>query len=37
MKYHVEVRSMKSEVMNLCPNGSITYLGDATGWVPPNR
>ncbi|MBC3899340.1 4Fe-4S dicluster domain-containing protein [Acetobacterium malicum] len=22
---------------NLCPSGSITYNGDATGWVPPNQ
>lgn len=22
---------------NLCPSGSITYRGDETGWVPPNR
>ena len=21
---------------NLCPNGSITYFGDETGWVSPN-
>ncbi|MDD3140514.1 MAG: 4Fe-4S dicluster domain-containing protein [Lachnospiraceae bacterium] len=21
---------------NLCPNGAITYVGDDTGWVPPN-
>lgn len=21
---------------NLCPNGAITYVGDDTGWTPPN-
>ena len=21
---------------DLCPTGSITYVGDNTGWVPPN-
>ena len=21
---------------NLCPNGAITYVGDASGWTPPN-
>lgn len=21
---------------NLCPVGSITYVGDHTGWIPPN-
>lgn len=21
---------------NKCPNGAITYVGDNTGWVPPN-
>lgn len=21
---------------NLCPKGAITYVGDDTGWVPPN-
>ncbi|HEX9059769.1 MAG TPA: 4Fe-4S dicluster domain-containing protein [Clostridia bacterium] len=22
---------------NLCPVGSIEYVGDTTGWVPPNK
>lgn len=22
---------------NLCPTGAITYSGDDTAWVPPNR
>ncbi|MGC6173990.1 4Fe-4S dicluster domain-containing protein [Lacrimispora sp. 38-1] len=21
---------------SLCPNGAITYIGDDTGWTPPN-
>ncbi len=21
---------------NLCPNGAITYVGEDTGWTPPN-
>jgi NAD-dependent dihydropyrimidine dehydrogenase PreA subunit len=21
---------------NLCPSGAITYIGDDTGWTPPN-
>ena len=21
---------------NICPNGAITYVGDDTGWTPPN-